>query len=656
MNRPRSSRQLAAFILFILLGAPALLGGISACSDDSPSPTEPGDRDDEWRAKYCPEILDSLERSRQEWGAPGLCEDCEGSGAEPGVDPAAECAFEAEEGGCFPRFEPARNSIADIQGLILAGEMSCEEIVEGYLERIARYDLDISQGAPINAFEMFNEQVRAQARALDQEFSRTGELAGSLHCAPIAIKANFDSTDTLTTSGSKALRAQASRDGFALQMMREQGAILVGTTTMDEFAQGVQGIGGGHGKSGNAFNTAMNSGGSSAGSGAAVAAGFVLGATGTDNCGSLTVPAAYHGLATLRPTLGLVSLDGVFPSGRLDGTAGPIAKSVEDLATFLDVMAQHNPEDPRHQDPAWRRPDSYAAELGLQALEGKRIGVLRRLSSSTEDAYREPFVGGTAQVDQVWARALADLERLGAEVVENIHLPEFESTRYSGGWVVDVDKYLSQVDSPTQDFEALCREDDFSHFVFSGPGACLSSVRSGTKNPTGSLEKGQRKYAWNRAHIEEVMDCLGLDALVYPADALGAAQPYNSKTNCVASATSELPTVVVSAGFTQDEKPLPVGVMLMGRRFDEARLLAMAYAYEQGTHWREPPALRSGADPEQIPPVDLAAQNAVRRALGRAALEEVLREGNKYDLNAQNFRQITREVLEEAGLDYLVAP
>lgn len=567
-----------------------------------------------------------------------------GSGVGDACAPAAQ-----------PAFDPQEASIAEIHGAILSGQMTCEAIIEAHLERIARFDLDVSAGAPINAFVMFNENVRAQARALDAAFAATRALVGPLHCVPIGIKTNYDSSDTTTTHGSQALvGTRAPDDGFALAQMRARGALLIGATTMDEFASGVHGIGGRHGKTGNAYQTKLNSGGSSAGSGAAVAAGFVVGATGTDNCGSLSIPAAYHGLVTMRSTHELVSVDGIFPSNPLDGVAGPIARSVRDLALLLDAMATERPGDPRQNHPRWARPASFTEHLNPNGLRGRRIGVLRRLSAETDDWYRDPFQGADAHATQVWARTLADLRRLGAEVVENVRLPEFLPTRYGGGWVVDVDAYLKGVDSPVKNFAQICEDGRFSKSTYSSVQACLDVNASGYARPTGSREKGQRAYTFNRVHVEHVMDLLELDALIYPADAKGAAQRSSALPNCLATSASGLPAVVVPTGLSDAAVKMPIGMMLMGREFDEATLIEMAYAYEQGTGWRRPPRLHAASMPDDVPQLNLRDANDLRLALGEAAFEQVLAERNKFELSPELFRQITRQVLQDAGAAHLL--
>jgi Asp-tRNA(Asn)/Glu-tRNA(Gln) amidotransferase A subunit family amidase len=170
---------------------------------------------------------------------------------------------------------------------------SCAAAIRAVLADIARRDLDTSEGPPLNAFLTLNPNALAQAQALDRK-AVAGEPKGSLFCVPVAVKDNFDTYDMPATVGSLALIGnQPPRDAPFVERLRKAGAIIVGKTNMDEFAMGIRGLSGAGGRVGNAYDTAQSAGGSSGGSGAAVGAGYVPFAVGSDNCGSLRIPAAY---------------------------------------------------------------------------------------------------------------------------------------------------------------------------------------------------------------------------------------------------------------------------------------------------------------------------------------------------------------------------
>lgn len=230
-------------------------------------------------------------------------------------------------------------TIRSIHTALKKHEITCEQLVNAYIDRIKKYNLSASNKPPLNTIARINLNAIDQAKRLDQEFSK-GEFKGSLFCIPVLLKDNIDSYDSVTASGSVAmLNNQPIHDAFLTKKLRNAGAIILGKGTMDEFASGVYGISGAHGKTGNVYDTSKNSGGSSSGSATAVSANFVMVGIGTDNSGSIRIPAAFNGIFGLRPSTGLVSQNGIFPRGNMDGIAGPLARTVEDLAITLDVYA-----------------------------------------------------------------------------------------------------------------------------------------------------------------------------------------------------------------------------------------------------------------------------------------------------------------------------
>lgn len=597
----------------------------------------------------CPGLATETNEDRDGDGVGDDCDVC------PDVPDAGQVDRDGDGIGdaCDPDtpFMLEEATISELHGALLDGSWTCEAIVELYLDRIRRYDLDVSVGPPMNAIITINPQVRAQARALDEALASAGELVGPLHCVPVVLKTNFDTADMPTTNGSLALTGvQARDDGFAAGQMRSKGAILLATTAMDEFAAGVHGIGGRSGRTGNAYDHSRNSGGSSAGSAVAVGANLAMGGTGTDNCASLTLPASYAGLVTIRSTLGLVSLDGVFPSGRLDAVAGPMARNVRDVAALLDAMAAENSADgwQVHDDV---RPQSYLDGLETTALQGARIGVVRKLADDTAGHYLHPFAGGDPGTLRLFDRVLDDMESLGATIVENVTLPGFDDRRYGGGWYPEAKAYFSRVDGPIRSLEDMCRTGRFSEHIHATVDSCLEAMERSEDNPMGSYEAGKEAYDLNRRYLEAVMDALELDALVYPTDALGTPNVTRAKANCIAYSVSELPVVSFVAGYRGQSPALPAGMLLMGRKFSEGRLLAMAYAFEQGTGHRRPPEVSfDGFSETQREPLDIAAYNDLHLRIAEAAWEQVLADGAKFDLNDPTFRRIAREVL--AGSEF----
>lgn len=558
-------------------------------------------------------------------------------------------------------FTVVEADLAQVQAAIRADEVTCAEVADAYLARIAQYELDVSDGPPINAFVQLNENVREQAAALDDEYARTGELVGPLHCAVFGVKTNHGTTDTDSTNGMLALfGTRNKKDSWPVAMLRERGAILIGATAMDEWARGIFAIGSAHGRTGNAFDPRRNPGGSSSGSGAMVGASFAIGGTGTDNCASLTVPAAYNGLVTMRSTIGLVSTSGLFPSGKADTVSGPMARTVRDMTAMLDAMATYNPSDDDQRLSAWSRPNSFLDALREDGLEGKRVGVVRRFSKENNGAYRHPFAGGGPDIHRIWQTALADMRRAGATVVENVTFPEFDDHRVGGGTVVPaIDDYLANETTGFQSFDEICESGRFSEHVYPDTETCLSRIqssRSRAGQAASKLANARQHYQDNADYLTSVMDRLDLDVIVYPVDANGPAGITSAKANCIASSVTGMPVATVLAGFSSDTPALPVGLMIQGRKFDETAVIEAAYAYEQATRHRRGPELTSATAAQDVPTLDPSEYNDLHFAIAEKAWADVLRDNGKFDLTGSVFTQIVTDILQERGTTYLLPP
>ena len=551
-------------------------------------------------------------------------------------------------------------SIRDIQARLLSGELTCEQVVTRHLQAIWRYDLDISDGPPINAFVMLNDRVLDQARDLDRYLAENGELKGPLHCAPLVFKDIYSTIEMDVSSGTHAMvGVKTDRDAFVVGRMREQGAILLGTTTMDELSKGINGISSRSGRTGNAYDPKRSPGGSSAGTGAAVGAGFAVGGTGTDNCASLTVPASYNGLVTLRPTLGLISMHGIFPSNILDATAGPMTRNFEDLALMLDAMVAEDPFDFRTI--GLKRPESYLDSLKKTGLKGKRIGVLRRYGSTFQDAPSHVYAGASREAMEVFLTTLQELERFGVEVVDNIHLDDLDTNRDGAGFSEEAREFFRAYVSggPHQDFEDVCKTGDFSNFAYESAQQCTLYLKWLDEFATRDsiyARKHTERYQQNSRYLEAVLDRLDLDALILPVDSIGgASSSYFSLTHCSLMSVTGNPAMVTLSGYVDTARPMPVGMMWIGRKFDEPKLLEMAYAYEQATNKRRPAELVSGIDPSQLPEeFDMQEFYEVREALGKRSLEGFLRDGSKFSLTSSAFTEIVRAELEARGLNWML--
>ncbi len=560
------------------------------------------------------------------------------------------CGTDGAGADCIdPDFPLDELRVSQIHEALLDGEISCEWLTVRHLDRILAEDLRILDGAPpLNAFVHLNEAALHTARTLDEYHRCEGELAGPLHCAPFVIKTNYASKEVPVTNGSHALLdTQPTFDAFTVAQLRRSGAVLLGSTTMDEFARGAVSINGRSGKSGNAYDTRYNPGGSSAGSSVAVASNLAIAGLGTDNCSSLTVPAAYNSLVTLRSSHGLVSTQGIFPSNQLDAVAGPLTRTVEDQALFFDALSRFNPADRVHCADDMPRADTYTAHLDPQGLHGKRIGVLRSIASGDDE--RNPFGSPTAPIQSHYDDFIAELRSLGAEVVDDVALPGLPLNRSSSGMGQEVERFLARTEGPVTSVDELCETELYSGHIYDSVSACKNSLSRSDRSLQSNLDSGTEAYEANRAYVESVLDAQDLDALIYPADVRGAPTISGLFSNCILASVTGLPTMVVPAGFTS--LGLPVGMSFTARMFDEPILFAMAYSYEQATLHRQPPT----RTPSSLSPVmDISTFNDVHFDIGWAAFEEVLREGSTSDLTYQVFTDIAQRVLQDRGLTDLL--
>ena len=266
---------------------------------------------------------------------------------------------------------PEEATIPALQQAFREHRVTCHALVSTYLDRIAAYD---KAGPKLNAILTLNPHALAQADALDAAFARHG-ATGPLYCVPVVLKDNYNTADLPTTGGSAALAGmQPAKDAFVVGRLRAAGAIVLAKSNMHEFALSGTTVSSLGGQTLNPYDLTRTPGGSSGGTGAAVAANLAMAGTGSDTVNSVRSPASANDLVGIRPTKGLLSLNGIMPVSSTQDAIGPIARHVVDAAIMLQVMAAADPADPAtagHQHP------DYLAGLKAGALKGRRIGVLR---------------------------------------------------------------------------------------------------------------------------------------------------------------------------------------------------------------------------------------------------------------------------------------
>ena len=279
-------------------------------------------------------------------------------------------------------FEIIDASIAQIQLALTEGSLTSRELVEMYLSRIEAYD---QNGPALNAISCVSETALAQAEQLDQERSTSGPR-GPFHGIPVLVKDNYETSDMQTAAGSILLKDWIPPgDAFQVERLREAGAIILAKANMHEFAYGITTVGSLFGETRNPYALDRNPGGSSGGTGAAIAANFSVVGWGSDTCGSIRIPAFHNNLVGLRGTQGLSSRVGIVPLSHIQDIGGPLARSVTDLALALDVTVGYDPEDLQTALSSGHIPQRYADCLNPNGLRGTRIGVLGDLLSVEEE-------------------------------------------------------------------------------------------------------------------------------------------------------------------------------------------------------------------------------------------------------------------------------
>lgn len=496
---------------------------------------------------------------------------CSGGGGDPPRPAAAFSLIEA--------------SVADVQAALARGELSCVELAQAYVERIDALDrsgVPAAGGLPLNAIVQVNPHWREQAQALDAAAQARGGLTGPLHCAPVLLKDLYDSDDFPTTAASRALSgSQPPDDATTVRRLRAAGALILAKAAMTEFAYFTQSYNSQTLRIATPYDSTRDAGGSSGGTAAAIAANLGLLGTGSDTCASIRLPPSNSSLVGVRSSVGLVSQDGLIPLSHTQDVGGPITRTVRDAALMLDAMAAPDPADPKTLDPERQQPASYVAHLKADGLRGRRIGVLRRYGET------EAF-GSDAGVNALMAAAIADLRAHGATVVDPVQLDGFESISVILQEFPDhLDEYLSSFQAPRRSTVEVFTSGQVHPVIEAIIGASLASRDTQSADYRARLARREDM----RRYVEAEMDRLQLDALVYPP--VGEpAQPTGvvQSSNCAFSATTGMPSIVVPAGFVAGERPLPVGLEIFGRKWQEATLFEIAYAYEQATRHRRPPA------------------------------------------------------------------
>jgi amidase len=517
-------------------------------------------------------------------------------------------------------FDVVEASITDLQARLQSSQSTSRDLCRHYLDRIAKID---KQGPTLNAIIELNPDALSIADALDKE-RKAGKVRGPLHGIPVLLKDNIDTGDKMqTTAGALALAGnRAAKDSFVAAQLRKAGAIILGKTNLSEWANfrsshSASGWSSRGGQTHNPYVLDRTPSGSSAGSGAAVAASLCAAAVGTETNGSIVSPSAVNGLVGLKPTVGLVSRTGIIPISATQDTAGPMARTVRDAAILLGGMVGvgidqsdkltvpfpdyriklpfgYAPPSPPAIPDALKTPPNYTKLLRPEALKGQKIGV------------EKSHLASTLPAGELLRQAVAVLKAQGATVVEvDVRTPtqpigeaEFDVLLYE--FKDGVNKYLAQANAPVKTLAEVIT------FNKANAAKAMPFFQQETLEQAEKTDGlASEKY---KAAVRKVIDTsrAALDAALKIDGGLAAIVAITTgPAACIDLVNGEYGTgpgysgPAAMAGYPHLTVPmgyvhgLPVGLSFVGGPYNEAVLLSLGYAYEQATKHRKAPTFQA---------------------------------------------------------------
>jgi amidase len=486
-------------------------------------------------------------------------------------------------------------TIPAFHAALRSGEITAAELVDWYLARIDAHNL---AGAELQAVVTVNPAARDQALARDQFLAREGKLCGPLHGVPVLVKDQAETAGLRTTFGSILFREYVpAEDATVVAKLKGAGAVILAKTAMCDFAAGWFSSSSLTDHTKNPYALKRESGGSSAGTAAGVAANFGLVGIGEDTGGSIRIPAAYNNLFGLRVTTGLISRAGFSPLVHFQDTPAPVARTVTDLATTLDAIVGYDPKDP------FTVTASAAPQIGSYAeavapdipLNRWRIGLLETAFGGQDNPDAEP-------ISEVVRAAISRLDQLGVSTTRDLEMTDL------AGWIDGTSVYVKQSKADINGFLAQRPDGPVSSFMqiyegghFHPENDLFHGIAEGPETSDGDVEYLQRRLNQEhfRRYVLNIFAAHELDFLVYPTVQVIpptreelAAEKYECltfPTNTVIGSQAGLPALTIPVGFTRDG--LPVGLELLGTPLAEARMLQFARSWERAAAPRRPPAI-----------------------------------------------------------------
>jgi len=477
-------------------------------------------------------------------------------------------------------------TIEGIHSAMREGMITTRQLVGTYMAGIEAYD---KKGPAINSVISINPNALEEAAELDRKFREAG-LIGPLHGIPVLLKDNIETKNMPTTGGSLSMQGyQPADDAPMVRRFREAGAIILAKANLHEFALWGETVSSLLGQTLNPYDLTRTPGGSSGGTGAAVASNFGAVGVGTDTVNSIRSPASACSLVGIRPTLGLITRSGIISYSPTQDTAGPITRTVSDAARMLDIMAGYDPDDPATDASVGNIPDTYTSFLVKDGLKGARIGVL------------QSFFGSGAEhkeVNEVTLKAVDTMKREGAEILlldvlldADKILAEVSVNLYELREALNVYLQSAQPQAPVRSLEDIIASGKYHPGIKDN---VLKAIGLSTRDIE-YHERMDRRLRLQETYLK-IMTDKRLDAMVFPHQKRLVApvgQPQ-AERNGVLTAVTGFPSVVVPAGFSGPTESAPIGVPIgmefVGRPWTESLLIRLAYAFEQASLVRRPPS------------------------------------------------------------------
>lgn len=507
----------------------------------------------------------------------------------------------------LPAEELSEISLGELRSGLSSGRWTSRSLCEACLDHIAAID---ESGPRLNSVIEINPDALADAQSLDED-RQAGRIRSPLHGIPVLLKDNIGTADRMQTSaGSLALvDSGVHRDSWVAARLRAAGAVLIGKANLSEWAnfrsrRSTSGWSARGGLTLNPYALDRNPCGSSSGSAVAVSAGLVPLSIGTETNGSIVCPASINGIVGIKPTVGLVGRTGIVPIAHTQDTAGPMARTVEDAAALLGPLTGIDSRDPATTDSVGRAHPDYTAFLDSEALQGARIGLIRK------------YWGRHTEMDALLDSAVDGMRAAGAEFVDLDDLPNAESTGGPGFEVMlyefnaDLSAYLAGL-GPQAKVRTLAdvirfnedhRNEEMPYF---GQDILEAAAIKGPLTERPYIDALARSRDVSRRSIDETLQAHSLDAFFAPTTGPAWLTDLvhgdrSTFPGCSSpAARAGYPHVTVPGGFLWN---LPVGVSFFGTAWSESRLIALAYAYEQATMNRRPPEMLESAALGSAPP------------------------------------------------------